>query len=102
MKKIEISFLGTTLNPNTEHEIFSENKFGFLVTVFYNRDCWYSNKRETFHNVTEVHYLYNYKDIAYGGRVAFESDIQHRGITRPLSFIKKIKIDLAKKRYENF
>lgn len=89
-------------NVNTEEiEIFAENsKYGFNVTVIYNKDDWrFKYNPQVHHNVTEVHWLYNKEDEGqftfYKPGVAIESDIHNTGGTRELESIEYILIEVA-------
>lgn len=94
------------LDNTQEHEIFSENEFGFKVTVTYKKDSWMSKHKghqvvSVFNNCAEVHYLYETipEDEQ---RIAFESDIHGTGCTRNVDHIESVVIELASQEEENF
>ncbi len=91
---MELIYLNNKLNTSIEHEIFSDNEHGFFVDVIY-----IDNKKQTFNNVTEVHYLY---DSILDESVAFESDIHSTGCTRSINNIKQITINLSNKKEIKF
>jgi hypothetical protein len=93
---VRITFLDVELDNTKEHEIKTDSEFGFIVEVFYN-----TNFSETFNNVTEVHFRYP-SFIKNVERVAFESNIHFTGVTRNLTEISTINIDINDKIGKNF
>lgn len=93
---------------NTEIEIFSNEKdypFGFNATVNFKKGSPYEGYVGVYHNLTEVHWLYNKKmskdfpTIEFLS-VALESDIHGTGGTRKLKDIESIEIVPAKEKHE--
>lgn len=95
---MKIIYLGEELDATKEHEIESNNEFGFDIEIKYTEESWYQTKERTFHNYTEVHHLWSL-DYMGGESIAFESDIQGTGFTRRISDIESVKIELANKLY---
>lgn len=99
MKKI--TYLGQELDVTKEHELFSENKFGFKVDIIYTEESMYPDKETTVYNCTEVHHLWD-DDYMGGPSIAFESDIHGTGFTRRIDAIESIDISIADKSYDSF
>jgi hypothetical protein len=100
---MEIIYLGKKLNPLEEHELFSENEFGFEIGIKYTEESWYPKKEQRIFNFTEFHWRYT--DIfneTPSDSVAFESDIHGTGFTKKICDIEKVEIRLAEKLHENF
>jgi len=68
---------------------------GMDVSVSFKKSSPYGAVKETYHNVTEVHF--NYRSFSEEKRVAFESDIHGTGITQPVSFIETFVVEPATK-----
>lgn len=93
MNKPTFKYKGNALDPNKEHELFSDSEFGFTVRLITTRYIVVCN------NVTEVHWLY---PRIGEQRVAIESDIQGTGRTVAISEIKFLEITDAKYLAEKF
>lgn len=63
--------------------------FFMHILITYKDGSVYGKSEELFH-YTEVHY--NYPPVIDSPRVAFESDIEGTGFTRPLSDIEQIEV----------
>lgn len=87
-----LNYKGNRLDHTREHEIFSDDKNGFLVEVIFNDDNEYENK--IFNNITEVHYMY-YSIFQYK-KIAFESEIHNEHINYEIRHIKEVNINTAK------
>jgi len=100
---MKIIYLGKELNPSEEHELFSENEFGFEIDIKYTGESWYPKKEQKVFNLTEFHWRYTdiFNETPSDG-VAFESDIHTTGFTRKIDTIEKVEIRLAEKLYESF
>ena len=94
---MEIIYLGKELDNRIEHELFSDNDFGFDVKIEYNNGY----RNEIARNMTEVHYLYK-SWIPNKKSIAFESDIHETGFNHDISEISKIEISYSKKKHEFF
>lgn len=87
----------------TESEMFfseEEYPFGFNATVHYKKDSIYEGEVQTYHNLTEIHWLYNQKLSAKFPEleslgVALESDIHGTGGTRKLNDFDFLEIEVA-------
>lgn len=86
-------YLGTKLNINIEHELFTENEFGFDAIIIYK-----DGEVETRNNLTEIHHLYESQFES----IAFESDIHCTGGTVRLEDIDIVVIVLAAIKHENY
>lgn len=73
---------------------------GFNVEIFFREDSPVGAVKETRHNITEIHYLYD----SFGKRdsVAFESDIHGTGGTLKVAWIKEFEAKLADKIEEHY
>lgn len=91
MKKL--IYLGTELNINIEHELFTENKFGFDSIIIYK-----DGEVQTRNNLTEIHHLYK----SPFDSIAFESDIHSTGGTVRLDEIDIVVIVLSAIKHENY
>ena len=100
---MELIYLNKKLDTNLEHELMSENEFGFDVLIVYTEDSWYPFKKYKLNNCTEVHWrftdIFNPEPTT---RVAFESDIHKNGFNREINTIKSIIITLSEKEEEEF
>ena len=100
---MELIYLNEELNINLEHEIISENEYGFEVSIEYTETAWYPIKKIQLNNCTEVHWrftdIFNPEPTT---RVAFESDIHHSGFNREINTIKTIIITLSEKIKDEF
>lgn len=100
---MKIIYLGQELDPNKEHELFSNNKFGFKVDITHTKDSWYSVKEDTAYNCTEVHWRFtDVFNTEPTNRVAFESDLHKTGFNREVDLIESVVIELADRFYESF
>ena len=98
---MKITHLGKELDTTKEHELYSNNDFGFKVDIKYTEDSWYPNKEDTANNCTEVHHLWSL-DYMGGASIAFESDIHSTGFTRRIDTIESVNIELATKLYDSY
>lgn len=87
---------GITLDPTIEHEINADGH-GMDVTVIA-KDGY----TRTFHNCTEVHYMFPRTIHSFGEACAFESDIHSTGCTRDLDNLMVISIATATQRHDNY
>lgn len=101
IKKMKITFLGQELDTTKEHELCSENQFGFKVEIKMTKESWYPQKELTIYNCTEVHHLWS-KDYMGGASIAFESDIHGTGFTRRIDDIESVTITLAEKLHASY
>jgi hypothetical protein len=100
---MKIIYLGQELDSNKEHEIFSDNEFGFKVDIKHTEESWYRVKEDTAYNCTEFHWRYNEKDDWVENKsVAFESDIHRTGFTREINTIESVIIEIADKLYDEY
>jgi hypothetical protein len=95
---MKLIYLGDKLDTTVEHELFSNNEFGFNITIIYSEDSWMCVHEEKIvieylKNYTEVHHLYDDDNK----RIAFESDIKRNGCNHNVSDIKMVTIELADK-----
>lgn len=92
---MKLVYLNNELDSSLEHELFSENEYGFKVTVTYK-----NSQIDVMNNCTEVHNKYEsyYNDDC----IAIESDIHRTGCTRTNSDIESVIIKNAKKIEEDF
>lgn len=98
---MKITYLGQELDPTKEHELKSDNEFGFKVDIKHTKESWYPTKEDTAYNCTEVHHLWS-QDYMGGASIAFESDIHSTGFTRRIDTIESVNIDIADKLYDRF
>lgn len=98
---MKITYLGKELDITKEHELNSNNEFGFKVDIKYTEESWYSKKEDTAYNCTEVHHLWSL-DYMGGASIAFESDIHSTGFTRRIDTIESVNIELATKLYDSY
>ena len=106
-----IKYLGKELDLSEEHEIFSENEFGFDVTAIFDRDgryCLHNGENafgiglvEHYHNCTEVHHLYPTFGNTGHKRIAFESDIHGTGFTYDIDDLEEVIIELSYEKTES-
>ena len=100
---MKLIYLNEELDINLEHEIISENEFGFEVLIEYTENSWYPIKKIQLNNFTEVHWrftdIFNPEPTT---RVAFESDVHKNGFNREIDTIKSIIITLCEKEEEEF
>lgn len=96
---MKIIYLGKELDVTKEHELFSDNEFGFKVDIKYTEESWYPTKEDTAYNCTEVHHLFDTNYMG-GPSIAFESDIHYTGFTRRIDRIESVTIELADKLYK--
>ena len=100
---MKLIYLNKKLDTNLEHELMSENKFGFEVSIEYTETAWYPIKKIQLNNCTEVHWrftdIFNPEPTT---KVAFESDIHHSGFNREINTIKTIIINLSEKIKDEF
>ena len=95
--------LNEELDINLEHEIISENEFGFEVSIEYTETAWYPIKKIQLNNCTEVHWRFaDIFNLEPSTKVAFESDIHHSGFNREINTIKTIIITLSEKIKDEF
>lgn len=80
---MEIINKGEKLDPTVEHEIILKDP-GMNVELTYT-----NGKKEIFHNITEVHWLYR------NGMVALETDVHGTGFTKFVNTLAKIDITEA-------
>ncbi len=98
---MKITYLGQELDVTKEHELFSNNEFGFKIDIQYTDDSFYRFKKDTAYNCTEFHWRFNQdQDLEKEKDVAFESDIHSTGFTRKIKAILSVNIELADKIYE--
>lgn len=98
---MKITYLGKELDASKEHELFSENEFGFKVTIQCTKESWYPEKEHIVYNCTEVHNLWS-KNYMGGASIAFESDIHGSGFTRRIDDIESVTIEKADKLYDSY
>lgn len=98
---MKITYLGQDLDTTKEHELISENVFGFKVDIKHTEESWYPTKEDTAYNCTEVHHLWS-MDYMGGASIAFESDIHGTGFTRRIDTIESVNIELANELYDSF
>jgi hypothetical protein len=98
---MKITYLGKDLDVSVEHELLSENEFGFKVDIKYTKDSWYDIKEDTAYNCTEVHHLWSLNYMG-GPSIAFESDIHCTGFTRNIDTIESVTIELADKLFDSY
>lgn len=92
----KITYLGKDLDVSQEHELFSENEFGFNIQIKYTEDSWYPVKEQRLFNFTEFHWRYtDIFNTEPSDGVAFESDIHCTGCTRKVNVIESVNIELA-------
>lgn len=96
---MQIIYLGEELDATKEHQLFTENVFGFNVNIKYTEDSWYPVKNVIAYNCTEVHHMWSL-DYMGGASIAFESDILGTGFTRVIDTIESINIELSDKVYD--
>lgn len=95
---MKLIYLGEELDSNIEHELYSENEFGFNVTVTYTKDSFESKHlgggqfTEKRFNCTEVHHRYK---SFHGIKIAVESDIHCTGGTIDVVDVECVIIELA-------
>ena len=94
---MKLIYLGEEIDSTLEHELCSENEFGFDVTITYTPKSWMSVDNGSqltckIFNCTEVHNRYT---SFHGERIAFESDIHCTGGTRDIEEIESVVIELA-------
>jgi len=103
---MKLTYLGNELNPDKEHELITDHKFGFAILVKYKESSSYyeQHKRgmDTFNNCHEVHWMYNLGNPDPTIRVAFESNIHSTGGTRSIDHFESIEITLADKEDSNW
>ena len=95
--------LNEELDIYLEHEIISENEFGFEVSIEYTETAWYPIKKIQLNNCTEVHWRFT--DIFNpepSTKVVFESDIHSTGFNREIETIKIIEIKYSNKIEEKY
>ena len=100
---MKLIYLNKKLDTNLEHELMSENEFGFEVSIEYTETAWYSIKKIQLNNCTEVHWRFT--DIFNpepSTKVAFESDIHSTGFNREIETIKIIEIKHSNKIEEKY
>lgn len=93
---MKLIYLGEELDPTQEIELFSQNKFGFKVSIKYNGKNHYVDDFAM--NCTEVHHLWSL-DYMGGPSIAFESDIHRTGFLRRVDHINSVTIELAEELY---
>jgi hypothetical protein len=112
MKRFEFDLmvLGSLCNPEHELEMFAGNEFGFNVTITYKRVLYNGcfgiedgtvrydeNETETFHNITEFHWLFDKNSMAC------ESNFHGTGFGRERNHeYKKVEVVYADRLYEDF
>jgi len=94
---MKLVYLNKELDSSLEHELFSENEFGFKVTVNYK-----DSRIDVMNNCTEVHNKYESILNLRGDCIAFESDIHGTGSNRTNSDIESVVIENANKIEENY
>lgn len=100
---MKIFYLGEELDTTKEHELFTDNEFGFKIDIKYTQDSWYTTKDDTAYNCTEFHWRFNEdEDWAREKCVAFESDIHRTGFTKEIKNIESVNIVLADKLYDEY
>mgnify|MGYP001558584137 CR=1 FL=1 len=100
---MKIIYLGQVLDTENEHELFSNNEFGFKIDIKHTKESGYKVKEDTAYNCTEFHWRYTdiFNPIP-SNKVAFESDIHKTGFNREIKTIESVTIELADKLYEKF
>jgi hypothetical protein len=99
---MKIIYLNQELNPDEEHEIFSDNEFGFSVHIEYKEDAWlkaYYREPEIVNNITEVHS--RYKFAGKNDKIAFQSNIHNTGFNRYIDEIESVTIFIDDSLKEN-
>ena len=91
---MKLVYLNKELDSSLEHELFSENEFGFKVTVTYK-----DSRIDIMNNCTEVHNKY---ESLRDDCIAFESDIHFTGCDRTNCDIESVIIENANKIEKNF
>jgi hypothetical protein len=91
---MKLVYLNKELDSSLEHELFSENEYGFKVTVTYK-----DSRIDVMNNCTEVHNKY---ESYRGDCIAFESDIHVTGCTRTNCDIESVIIENAEKILQKF
>ena len=101
---MELIYLNKKLDTNLEHELMSENEFGFEVSIEYTETAWYPIKKIQLNNCTEVHWRFtdNIFNPEPSTKVAFESDIHSTGFNREIETIKIIEIKHSNKIEEKY
>lgn len=98
---MKLIYLGQEIDSTKEHELLTENVFGFKVDIKYTNESWYPAKEDSAYNCTEVHHLWSL-DYMGGASIAFESDIHNTGFTRRIDDIEIVNIELADKLYDSY
>jgi len=98
---MKITYLGKKLDSSIEHELLSENEYGFKVEINHTKESWYKQKKQTFCNCTEVHNLWSL-DYMGGASIAFESDIHSTGFTRRIDTIESVNIEMVAQLFNPF
>lgn len=98
---MKLIYLGKELDCSKEHELLTDNEFGFKVDIRYTQESKYPEKDDTAYNCTEVHHLWS-EDYMGGPSIAFESNIHGTGFTRLISRIESVTIELADKLYDKY
>lgn len=100
---MELIYLNKKLDTNLEHELMSENEFGFEVLIEYTENSWYPIKKIQLNNCTEVHWRFtDIFNLEPTTKVAFESDIHSTGFNREIETIKIIEIKHSNKIEEKY
>ena len=98
---MKITYLGGEVDTSKEHEMLSENDFGFNVKIKYTDDSFYPNKELVLNNCTEVHHLWSL-DYMGGPSIAFESNLHQTGFTRRVDVIESVNIELSESLFESY
>lgn len=97
---MKLIYLSKELDNTKEHELLSNNDFGFNVQIKYNNKGTYKDEFNIF-NCTEVHYLWSL-DYMGGPSIAFESDIHQTGFLRRTDHIESVVIELSDKLFDRY
>lgn len=100
---MKIIYLGQEIDPTIEHDLRSNNEFGFKIDIKYTDDCWLRGNTDTAYNCTQFHWRYtDLFNPVPSNRVAFESDIHNTGFTKEVSVIEYVGIKIANELYDSY